>query len=411
MVRAANFNLPALRWFPPQAVVALGHHERRSPLGEAFGAHPIFDWRTELPFTGHESHLVFEVVCEGVLVGSCLVPLQEVLSGAATGGFRRALPLAETDQEEPPELYVMVTTSLDGDVRVPRVQEEAARQLRARTSQIRVTLRSLRVAEKFALDNGTNKIFPYVSAACGQQVGRTKAAFLTAGREDFDKFVFTGLPNSNFECGELLRGRWDKYRPVPSSQERHSSQPQYGYRMRVETSGLQLTYCNVEFTFWYQQQELLELSVFDDIFLVYPDPLVATGALDLNEAFRLAFTEDGMLLDDDGRQPNVVARVPLSSSIASLRPSGILNTSAGAADGGDGGTGGSTSSHVAGEIELQIEFMEEPVACPTALESTFRGAIRAKKEASDLHQESLQYLADITEGDLTASGLPPLEDS
>ena len=342
-------------------------------------------------------------------MGSCLVPLQEVLSGAATGEYRRVLPLAETGQGERPELYVVVTTTLEGDLRVPVVQEEAAKQLRARTSQIRVTLRSLRVAEKFAVDNGTNKIFPYVAAACGQQVGRTKAAFLLASQEDAEKFVFTSLPNSNFECGELLRGRFEKYRAVPSSQERHASQPQYGYRMRVDASGIQVSYCYVEFTFWYQQQELLELSVFDDVFLVYPDPLVANGALDLNEAFRLAFAEDGTLLDDDGRQPSVIMRVPLSSSIASLRPSGTLGSSA-AADGGDGGTGGSTSSHVAGEIELQIEFLEEPLACPTALESTFRRAIRAKKEVSDLHRESLQYLADITEGDLTASGFPPLED-
>ena len=333
-----------------------------------------------------------------------------MLSGAAAGDFRRALPLGDAGQGELPELLVVVTTTLDGDVRVPLVQEEAAKQLRARTSQIRVTLRSLRVAEKFSLENGTNKIFPYVAACCGQQVGRTKAAFLTAGREDGEKFVFTGLPSSNFECGELLRGRGDQYRAVPSSQERHSSQPQYGYRMRVETGGLQISYCNVEFTFWYQQQELLELSVFDDVFLVYPDPLVATGALDLNEAFRLAFAEDGTLLDDDGRQPSITARVPLSSSIASLRPSGTLNANAAAADGGDGGTGGSTSSHVAGEIELQIEFMEEPVACPTALESTFRSALRAQKEASDLHRESLQYLADITDGDLTATGLPAMEE-
>ncbi|CAE7378723.1 TMCO4 [Symbiodinium microadriaticum] len=413
VIRATNLNLPAFRWFPPQAVVALGHHERRSPLGEAFGAHPIFDWRAELPFTGHESHLVFEVVCEEFLLGSCLLPLQEVLSGAATGAFRRVLPLAESGEGERPELYVVVTTTLDGDVRVPVVQESAARRLQARTSQLRVTLRSLRVAEKFAVDNGTNKICPYVSAACGQQVGRTRPAFVMASREESQgqRFVFTGLPSSNFECGELLRGRWDKYRAAPSSEERHSSQPQFGYRMKVETGGLQLSYCNVEFTFWYQQQELLELSVFDDIFLVYPDPLVATGAVDINEAFRLAFAEDGTLLDDDGRQPAVVVRVPLSSSIASLRPSGTLgNASAGVADGGDGGTGGSTSSHAAGEIELQIEFLEEPVACPTALENTFRRAIRARKEASDLHHESLQYLADITEGDIAATGLPPLED-
>ena len=41
--------------------MALGNYEARSPLGEAFGADPIFDWRCELEIRGHESHLAFQV--------------------------------------------------------------------------------------------------------------------------------------------------------------------------------------------------------------------------------------------------------------------------------------------------------------------------------------------------------------
>lgn len=63
VVQAKNLRLPGVHWYPPQAVVVLGPHERRSPLGEAFGPHPIFDWRIELPFTGHESHLAFQATC------------------------------------------------------------------------------------------------------------------------------------------------------------------------------------------------------------------------------------------------------------------------------------------------------------------------------------------------------------
>ena len=51
----------------------------------------------------------WQVVCEGRLVGSCLVPLAEVL---AAGGFRRVLPLASPRPGQPgPELSVQVTTT------------------------------------------------------------------------------------------------------------------------------------------------------------------------------------------------------------------------------------------------------------------------------------------------------------
>lgn len=403
VIRATNLRLPGIHWLPPQAVVALGNHEQRSPLGEAFGPHPIFDWRVELPFTGHESHLVFQVICEGQLMGSCVLPLRDVLS--ASSGFNRALPLREATGEgdERSELFVRVTR--EGDLEIPPAQEQSAERLRMKTSQVRVTLRSLRMEENLAIDKGSNKICAYVVAACGQQTARTKAAFLTAGQNDRNKFVFNGLPNSNFDCGDLLRGKLDKYRSVPTLEERRTTDPQHGYHMRIE-NGLQVTYSNVQFTFWYQQQDLLELMVYDDLFMYYPDNLVATGAVQLNEAFRRAFTQDGRLLDEDGKQPKVRMHVNLAPSLASLRPSGTLTTATSVDDGGTGSTAG---SKIGGEIELEIEFMEEPIACPTALENTFRQSLAQTKKAEELQRRSLQFLAEIGR-DTRPSGLPVLED-
>ena len=251
---------------------------------------------------------------------------------------------------------------------------------------------------------GTNKICAYVMATCGQQTARTKAAFLTAGRDDRSKFVFTSLPNSSFDCGDLLRGKLDRYKAVPSLDERRTTEPQYGYHLRTE-NGLHVTYSNTQFTFWYQQQDLLELTVYDDLFMYYPDNLVASGTLELDEAFRRAFTEDGTLLED-GKQPKVLMQVALAPSIATLRPGG--STTVGTSGGGDGGTGSSASSRVAGEIELELEFIEEPIACPTALESTFRQAITQAKKAEELQRRSLQYLSEI--GLSGPPGLPVLED-
>ena len=175
--------------------------------------------------------------------------------------------------------------------------------------------------------------------------------------------------------------------------------------MRIE-NGLQIMYSNVQFTFWYQQQDLLELMIYDDLFMYYPDNLVATGALQLSEAFRRAFTEDGRLLDEDGKQPKVLMRVSLAPSLASLRPT-VTGTVT--SDVGDGGTGSTASSQIAGEIELEIEFMEEPIACPTALENTFRQAMSQAKKAEEMHRRSLQFLAEIG-SDTRPSGLPVLED-
>ncbi len=162
VIRATHLQLPGVHWSPPQAVVALGHHERRSPLGEAFGCHPIFDWRVELPFEGHESHLVFQVICEGKLMGSCLLPLGEVLS---TESFHRALPLGEAREgTQRPELFVRISTTLEGDMQVPVLQEQSAERLRMKTSQVRVTLRSLRVEESLAIDQGTLAYFASLPA-------------------------------------------------------------------------------------------------------------------------------------------------------------------------------------------------------------------------------------------------------
>lgn len=160
VVRATNLRLPGIHWFPPQAVVALGNHEQRSPLGEAFGAHPIFDWRVELPFTGHESHLVFQVICEGELMGSCVLPMQEVLSAVSTSSFARALPLRESTETtgEPSirsELFVKVTWEGGQDLQIPPLQEQSAEKLRMKTSQIRVTMRKLHVEEHLAIEKGT----------------------------------------------------------------------------------------------------------------------------------------------------------------------------------------------------------------------------------------------------------------
>ena len=118
ILRATNLPLPGFHWFPPQAVVALGNHERRSPLGEAFGPDPIFDWRVELPFTGHESHLAFEVICEGQLMGGCILPLHDVLAACSSSTeFRRALTLGEAnDESASPELWVVISTALEGRV-------------------------------------------------------------------------------------------------------------------------------------------------------------------------------------------------------------------------------------------------------------------------------------------------------
>ena len=212
---------------------------------------------------------------------------------------------------------------------------------------------------------------------------------------------------SDFDCGDLLRGCLDTYRAAPSADERRTAEPQFGYHMRTDYD-LDVSYSNAHFTFWYQQQELIELTVFDDLFLYYPDYLIASGTLDLNEAFRLAFTEEGVLVDENGRkQPKVQMQVNLAAGIASLRSGTGSATSA-----GDGGTGGSDSSRIAGEIEVEIEFMQEPVACPTALESTFRQALSQSKKAEQLHRESLRYLAEVinSSSSTTVSGLPALDD-
>lgn len=278
-------------------------------------------------------------------------------------------------------------------------------------AQVRVTLKSLRVEENLAIadvQRGQRKIAPYVMASCGQQTARTKAAFLTAGRQDREKFVFTKMPKatSDFDCGDLLRGSLDRYKAVPSLEERRMNEPEFGYHMRTE-NGLQITYSNAQFTFWYQQQEVIEFMVYDDLFFYYPDNLVACGTLDLDDAFSVAFTEQGELLDENAKQPRVRMHVTLAPSIATVRPGASTSETSAA----DGGTGGSTSSRIAGEIELEIEFMQEPVACPTALESTFRQALSQSKKAEELQRESLQYLAEIiTSSTVRPSGLPALED-
>lgn len=204
-----------------------------------------------------------------------------------------------------------------------------------------------------------------------------------------------------------MRGKLDQYKGVPSAEERRTTEPQYGYRMEVDSHGLHVTYSTVQFTFWYHQQDLLELMVYDDVFMYYPDNLIATGALQLNEAFRQAFTQDGRLLDEDGKQPKVSMHVTLVPAIARLRPSGTRS----ATTDGDGGTGSSsTISQIAGDIELEIEFMEEPIACATELESTFRQATSSAKKAEESHRGNLQFLAEIASSSVRPSGLPVLED-
>ena len=78
---------------------------------------------------------------------------RDVLS--ASSGFNRALPLREATGEgdERSELFVRVTR--EGDLEIPPAQEESAERLRMKTSQVRVTLRSLRVEENLAIDKGT----------------------------------------------------------------------------------------------------------------------------------------------------------------------------------------------------------------------------------------------------------------
>ncbi|CAJ1330197.1 unnamed protein product [Effrenium voratum] len=131
--------------------------------------------------------------------------------------------------------------------------------------------------------------------------------------------------------------------------------------------------------------------------------------------------------------------VALAPSIAALRETPGSHAAAAAAAAADGGTGGSTSERFAGELELEaggaaigrfdrltkphkasptkwppikrgpdVEFLEEPVAAVSALETTFRRAPRAQQEAEERHLDALQYLAEATG---VTGGLPAPEET
>lgn len=94
-------------------------------------------------------------------MGSCVLPMQEVLSAVSTSSFAKALPLreaTETTGDEPlmrSELFVKVTREGGQDLQIPPLQEQSADKLRMKTSQIRVTMRKLHVEEHLAIEKGT----------------------------------------------------------------------------------------------------------------------------------------------------------------------------------------------------------------------------------------------------------------
>eukprot|EP00930_Biecheleria_cincta_P083708 TRINITY_DN73226_c0_g1_i1.p1 TRINITY_DN73226_c0_g1~~TRINITY_DN73226_c0_g1_i1.p1 ORF type:complete len:1052 (+),score=158.68 TRINITY_DN73226_c0_g1_i1:47-3157(+) len=382
VLRATNLKLPAMCWQPPQVVLTLGNQERRSPVGQAYGSHPIFDWRVELPWQeGRASHLIFEVISGEDELGTCMLPMTSVLRQA--GEFHKALPLLRngrvpgaTTGDERSELLVMVSLTED-DFTASAVQQKKAAALRRRCSQLRLALRSLRLSGDIALEGDSPKLNPYVKASMLPQQARTATAHCLADNDAEEEFVFA-QHIEGLDCGDVLRGRTDRY-------EKAGQTRRQGYRMFVDGGDLKVTYRDVDFVFWLQQEDMMHVAVFDDVFM-YQDPQVAFAVVQLSYIFELAFDENGQPKESQGRTRTVLLNLPLSPYTTHAVGDDL--------EGADGSTGGSSSTfNAVGAIELEVEFLEDPVASPCFFEGRCRSARSAQMELADFREASLQLLA------------------
>ncbi|CAK0811584.1 unnamed protein product [Prorocentrum cordatum] len=352
-MNANRLELNAVRWAAPHVEVTLGGARRRSPAcpgpsGEPEAGSvcsPLFGWRTQFRLNGDSvgGHLVFEVKSGSSVLGTSIVPLDAVFREEV---FQRALPLLHSGRSRAPaggdpELLVTIRC-LPKEAHASA--EDAARraladQLRLSCSQLRVTLRSLRL---YGAAVNAAALRPYVKVAVGLQSGATMAA-LSSTERDAEEFVFVNPDDRRFDCGSLLGGRYE----APPRNEPRGSKTVPAYQRRAGND-VQVSYRNVRFVFWQFQQDQLDLDVYDEHPL-FIDRRIALASLELDDLLLLPFQ------DDNGTAP--LPSLPGKAA----RTTGLVTAPLHA--------DGAADDDQIGEMQLEVEFLQDPLALPSPLEA------------------------------------------
>lgn len=398
IVHRAN-NLPQFvaDWRAPQCVVTLNEARRCSPKGSAFGPNPVFDWQTELRHTGNEKYMVFEVRQDSYVYGSAFMALDMV---RRAGEVRKALPLMvngrfsgiDGERGEPMELLVTVRCILNDAVAgqlaggMP-AEEQASRTMQLRQmlrhdivdrakhlcSQVRITVKSVVVNLK---DNDTDvearRLNPYVKVSLGgPHTAQTPVSFVPHHTEA-EEFVYEKEVGC-ISCGGLLRGKADRYEPAPMPAPPGSfALP--AYRKLVD-GDLRIVYRDVRFVFWWVGQESLALNVVDD-HVLWPDEDLVAATVDFDDLYREAYPEDGEL---PSYAHTGVLREPLKAIELPIKTN--------------------DESQVVGHIEFEVEFFQDPVACPSAFESLWRRHNLLNLSNANAHLGALAAIDPVISGE------------
>ena len=343
--KATNLHFGVISWRCAQVAVIFGTRVHVSPVQE----HASFAWQTEFKYSG-ESHLVFEVRNFGTVLGVSYLPVVELLRG---GVFDKALPLlhhgrgAPDECNEKSEIFVSVRLVLK-DAEENNSLKEALQ----RCCQVRVSVHSLQLGGALW---DSSKTSPYAEASLGFQSKRTPTA-RNVLRRSAEEYVYT-QPGV---YGNLTHGVCERYETVVDTPTGSQALPAYQKRVRDR---LCVRFQNVQFVFWFFRHDGLVVNVFDD-HAFHQDTLLASTSLSIDDIFQRAHFE--------GVVPSVVR--------SSWRESLFGRTS---------------WENIVGEIELEVELFQDPVACPSRLAGHWSRLGRMRKEAITGHAKALHVVESV----------------
>jgi len=347
--KATNLHFGVISWRCAQVAVIFGTRVHVSPVQE----HASFAWQTEFKYSG-ESHLVFEVRNFGTVLGVSYLPVVELLRG---GVFDKALPLlhhgrgAPDESNEKSEIFVSVRLVLK-DAEENNSLEEALQ----RCCQVRVSVHSLQLGGGLW---DASKTSPYAEASLGFQSKRTPTA-RNVLRRCAEEFVYT-QPGV---YGNLTHGVCERYETVVDTPTGSQALPAYQKRVRDR---LCVRFQNVQFVFWFLRHDSLVVNVFDD-HAFHQDTLLASTSLSFDDIFQGAHFE--------GVVPSVVRTSWRESLVGIAVSSG-------------------EDRNIVGEIELEVELFQDPLACPSRLAGHWSRLGRMRKEAITGHAKALHVVESV----------------
>jgi len=387
--RVTGIDFGPVAYQMPRVAVMLGHAELVSPI-TAPGRVLEFDWHTTLRYTGIETHLIFEIrngadsLGSHHVLGITYLPISVLFRFSelraafplVRNGHLGTAPGVDSDVDFRQELHVTIRCepSTSGAGRNSRLEE-----VRNQCAQLRVSLHSLRLN---LAGSGflSSKLNPYAVVSLGgslRDAQQTPTAFKPLW-EDVEEFVFVQPQRKLvFDCGGLIKGS-HQYEPAPVPPPQGSA-ALAAYRKRPlgdADNELLITFQNVRFTFWYLQQETMEITIYDE-YMIAKDLKLATVSFDLEDLFEIAYGADGDIpsFARTGRQRAILHGTE-------------LNIEEGEEDEAEEEEEEGTRRSGC-EVDFDVEFIQDPLARPSSLEGFYRKLVPLRSKLAEEHVEGL----------------------